>query len=457
MGTRINERTWIDGVRLSHVPGFRIVKKFDPIRVAPNTIPPLFSTIHELDAFVKNLCGSPSDVREELEKIAKKLGANGFVNFHWNKRRSRCIINSYKHKLSIDASYDPYDDDICLRDGEPHRILKDVAYDVEFFDGTATPVIFEPQSQKIPHTKKDSAIQESIGWPTHCVIDGSNIIREHGGTVEGLSACYFTARDAGCRTQVFLDANIFHVLKEGDTDTGRELLELLIKDHQEDIRMVPAGSRADDFILQSADSNDGHIVSNDRYLSYANRYSWIAEGHRLHKFMFVDGHLMIPDFGVDVIVSEHKGKITKEHIRKQPQSRKGQREGKNGTMQPPSGVCVSTALLESMKKAYDWNGSNIKKFLNTYIKNYGSIFGRFSIPDNVREITPDYILEILHYGFSHQEEYDPTFADFCKMICRYHYDEYCTQCKELKIVRDAISCKSKTGGKQWESIGLRVS
>lgn len=452
--TRANG-TWIGGVRSSHIPGFCIVKKFDPIRVAPTSIPPLFSTVRELDAFVKNLCGSPEDVREELEKGAKKLGANGFVNFHWIKRRNSCIVNSYEHKLSFDASYDPCDDDICLRDGKPYRILKDVAYNVDVFDGTATPVIFEPirsdmspqnshspKSQTISVKRKQIAIQERIDWPTYCVIDGSNIIREHGGTVEGLSACYFAVKNAGCHPQVFLDANIFHVLKEGNADKDRVLLDMLIKNHPEDFRKVPAGARADDFILQSADSNDGHVVSNDRYQSYANRYPWIVEDHRLHKFMFVNGHLMIPDFGVDVLVEGHDGNINKgSHvsIMKQPRLRNGQQKGKNGVTQSTSEVRVSATLLERVINAYDWKGSNIKKFLRTKIKCYGSIFGRFSTPDDVREISSDDILEILQYGFSHQEEYDSTFAEFCKMICRYHYEEYCTQCKELKIVRDAIN------------------
>ena len=289
------------------------------------------------------------------------------------------------------------------------------------------------------------ALQGRIDWPACCIIDGSNVIRNHDGSVAGLATCYFAAKNAGCHVQVFLDANISHVLKDNGDDNGRELLDELLKNHNKDIQIVPAGVRADDFILFLADSNGSHVISNDRYLAYAKRYPWVEKGGRLHKLMFVDGHLLIPDFGVYVSVDrrDNGGRIPKlsqvpscnvykSHKCEYDAVCKGNRHPNNRAKESYD-VSVSESLLERVMKALDWRGSNIKKFLRVNIKSYGKIFGQFSDTDDV--------LVILSYGFSHQEEVDYIFPKFVKMICVYHYEEYCEHCKELAIVRERLQNK----------------
>jgi len=82
---------------------------------------------------------------------------------------------------------------------------------------------------------------------------------------------------------------------------GKTLLEKLLSKSSDTIKMVPAGSVADEFILLCANRDGSHVLSNDRYEPYVERYPWLKD-KRTHKFMFMDGHLMIPDFGIDVEV-----------------------------------------------------------------------------------------------------------------------------------------------------------
>ena len=101
--------------------------------------------------------------------------------------------------------------------------------------------------------------------------------------------------------QVLLDANILHVLRENGDVEGACRLEDLLTHRPDCAKIVPAGARADDFILIRANDDGSHIVSNDRFNQYVERYPWLKE-QRLHKFMFMDGRLMIPDLGVDILV-----------------------------------------------------------------------------------------------------------------------------------------------------------
>ena len=144
--------------------------------------------------------------------------------------------------------------------------------------------------------------------PKHCVIDGSNLIRDkdHGGSVETFAACFFAVKENGCQVQVFLDANEFHNLSDNGDSKGMKLLTKLIKEYPDNIQLVPAGSRADDYVLLDASNNSGHVISNDRYLEYTERYPWLKNGGRRHTFMVTNGHLQIPNLGIDVIVGQER-------------------------------------------------------------------------------------------------------------------------------------------------------
>lgn len=133
------------------------------------------------------------------------------------------------------------------------------------------------------------------------IIDGSNIVfADQSKQIAGLKTCLNAIAASKISSFVFLDANILHKLEESKNGVAQvEMLKDLIAKSNGTIAIVPAGARADDFILKKADTENCHILSNDRYLPYVERYPWIEQG-RVHRFAFVDGRLMIPDLDIDV-------------------------------------------------------------------------------------------------------------------------------------------------------------
>ena len=135
------------------------------------------------------------------------------------------------------------------------------------------------------------------------IVDGSNVIFADGSKlVAGLKTCVdaITSKGSGCF--VFLDANIFHKLEKMESGAAQVMmLKGMIAEANGTIALVPAGARADDFILKKADTEGCHVLSNDRYQPYLERYPWIDQG-RVHRFSFVEGRLMIPDLDIDVAI-----------------------------------------------------------------------------------------------------------------------------------------------------------
>ena len=132
--------------------------------------------------------------------------------------------------------------------------------------------------------------------------------------IDGLNVCYWSSNDAssldigllltlcialaddGLPFLCFFDANTRHALfeKEGEkavnayvTLTSGALTSYFVE--------VPGRKQADQFILQKANSDNGHIISNDQYRDYQKVYTWLKDGSRLLKGTSADNHLMLPD------------------------------------------------------------------------------------------------------------------------------------------------------------------
>lgn len=164
------------------------------------------------------------------------------------------------------------------------------------------------EKKQMAARKIDTSAQASEGAQARqkidrIIIDGSNVVfADKGNLIVGLKTC-LVAFDANKMSSfVFLDANIFHKLEELENGAAHvAMLKELIDKSNGTIVLVPAGARADDFILKKADTDGCHVLSNDRYKPYVERYPWI-EQERVHRFAFVDGRLMIPDLDIDVSV-----------------------------------------------------------------------------------------------------------------------------------------------------------
>lgn len=260
---------WFGIERKAYIRGTQVEREFVPISCDvelkfPEEWAEDPPTKEELDGLLRNVppnfCDSPDAVKDFLKKEAVAMGANGLVSFKWEKHSTH--ITFYRNK-----SYD-------------WKGSRNLVY----FTGTAVPVLLRHQEGEI------------LRSGTKIIIDGSNMVLDERGSIKGLRSCLDVLRLKGYKPFIFIDANLPYKVDQRD----RQMLEDLMIRFQDCITKVPARSRADPFILELANHDkDAHILSNDMYRQYVKRYSWLTEGHRVHKFMFLDGRIMIPDLGID--------------------------------------------------------------------------------------------------------------------------------------------------------------
>jgi hypothetical protein len=250
---------WVDGTWREFVAGFRTVEKLGRV---------------DYDGAE---CDDPLKVKERLQLYAVQLGGNAFVEF-FDKRHSNNVI----------AGHGP-------RGNEYHKR-------VQPFTGCAIAVVVEPMSKKHPAStpQADGPITRNV---KHLVLDGLNIC---GWAASGerrfdfriLVTLALELTYKRLPFLVFLDANAPHELK-GDPAVavayGR-----LVRDLPQMFKEVPGKTQADEFILQRANSDNSHVVSNDQFRPYAERYPWVLTGDRLIKGTVAAERLQVPQLDIDV-------------------------------------------------------------------------------------------------------------------------------------------------------------
>lgn len=133
------------------------------------------------------------------------------------------------------------------------------------------------------------------------LIDGSNLaywdrIRS-GISLRPVLAVTRYLESAGTPYQVFFDATMPYRLPREEKAEYETLLE---KDPDHFLQ-VPAGSRADDFLLYMADEHPGaRILSNDRYTDHVKRYPWIRSSDRLIPGMILNHHIFFPNLSLSI-------------------------------------------------------------------------------------------------------------------------------------------------------------
>jgi len=138
------------------------------------------------------------------------------------------------------------------------------------------------------------------------LVDGSNIIRFfsdlRGKALAHLLECL---KRNGYTPIVFFDANIEHVMKDNGDKYGLVLLAKLQQEFPKDTIIVPAGTRADDFMLLYADKHNYDIVSCDTFKDpmFRERYAWLGNTvesakKRVHAPLFIHDDLVIPTLGI---------------------------------------------------------------------------------------------------------------------------------------------------------------
>lgn len=142
---------------------------------------------------------------------------------------------------------------------------------------------------------------------TSLLIDGNNIVRcgcDMLGNNRGwlvLKTLLNWLNQNGIEPYLYFDASVEYLGTNGHIDAeGMAFIKSLLEDKRLTTK-CPSRDEADKFILHHADRIGGHVISNDGYKQWDQKYPWIAvknnsEGvRRVHKFVVVDWHLSIAD------------------------------------------------------------------------------------------------------------------------------------------------------------------
>jgi hypothetical protein len=129
--------------------------------------------------------------------------------------------------------------------------------------------------------------------------------------VDALNVCYWADKNKPTLrvllpvlTQVKIMGVAFVAIFDGVapyrvTPNERKVLGKLTDDMPDYFSIVTGGIRADDFVLMKAASAAGHVLSNDRYRDYAERFEWLeSDPERLIKGDVVGSEIFVPSLGI---------------------------------------------------------------------------------------------------------------------------------------------------------------
>ena len=133
------------------------------------------------------------------------------------------------------------------------------------------------------------------------LLDGSNILHwgkaGRGVSLRPVLAIAEELKRRGESYQVYFDASARHLLKSAAGEL--EQYEKLLADDPDHFQQVPAGTRADDFLLLIASQDSSaRIMTQDRFKDYADRYPQVVRADRLLPGMVVRDQIYFP--GIDL-------------------------------------------------------------------------------------------------------------------------------------------------------------
>ncbi len=259
--TRLSQ--WVGSTRGEYIKDFRTV-----------------STLTRVE-YEGEECETPEQVEEWLKLYTVQLGGNAFVKYFYDKHEEH-------HSDDVLAGHSPR--------GNPYYKTE---YRVEkWYTGYATAVVVEPFARKVA----DGPISQQV---KHVVLDGLNICcwanpdkREPDLRILLTLSAELTRKRIPFLA--FFDANTSHLLSEHRDDETVTAYKRIVGALPDLFVEVPGRIRADDFILQRANNDNSHIISNDQFRDFADRYPWLSTEVRLIKGAVAGDRLTIPQLDLDL-------------------------------------------------------------------------------------------------------------------------------------------------------------
>ena len=139
------------------------------------------------------------------------------------------------------------------------------------------------------------------------LLDGSNILHwdeyRTGITLKFLLSITEHLKKNGQKFQVFFDASAPHIIRK-NASGEIALYDKLLKEDPEHFLQVPAGTRADDFLLQQATMNtQALILTQDRFRDHTEKYPWLKTEKRVIPGMVMNNVIFFPEISLQISIS----------------------------------------------------------------------------------------------------------------------------------------------------------
>jgi len=135
------------------------------------------------------------------------------------------------------------------------------------------------------------------------VVDAANVAIDDAtgqASVHRLRIVQTALQAAGCGQVIFIaDARLRHRLQQHDIGRFKAMIE------SNELYQAPAGTSADEFVIDLAKRKDGLIVSNDRYREHSRRWTHLQS--RLIRFLIVEDQVLLSSTGIDLWSNEPTG------------------------------------------------------------------------------------------------------------------------------------------------------
>lgn len=160
---------------------------------------------------------------------------------------------------------------------------------------------YEEEAQEV---MIDQAVSKEQSSRTEYLLDGSNILHwdefRTGITLKHLLAITEDLKRENQTFQVFFDATAPHILKKNSPKEANQY-ESLLKGDPEHFCQVPAGTRADDFLLLQADANKhALILTQDRFRDHMDKYPWLKTEKRVIPGMVMNHVIFFPEISLQI-------------------------------------------------------------------------------------------------------------------------------------------------------------
>lgn len=233
---------------------------------------------------------SPSEYEAEIKNKAVLLGATAIIKSNWIKKSETVRAGTSKNG-------NPFYKTLHFFSGEGKAVVTSLAT----VKGSANKHGESLGGARRQDQQNPINVQKPVRTSL-VIVDALNLARaENVVDFKRISALSVFLRARGLKFIFVFDANARYVY-ENSGGVSNSLLLSNIGLNSEEAIVVPAGTRADEFILQLAARDGSLVVSNDRFLGYESRFPWILEEGRLSKFVVHTNSLIIPSLDVDVVI-----------------------------------------------------------------------------------------------------------------------------------------------------------